>query len=182
MIVLKMLADAFHEGGWGMWPILFLLMITISIVIERAVFLRRAVIDKEKLVALLRSQISAGQHPGRDQGLLGQLDAAHPDRAVGPDARQSLGRGDQLGHGRGRSPRAAAAREADRLPGDARQPGDPRRPARDHHRSHQGVRRRRRRRPLAEGDPALEGDLGGDELHRLRPHHRHRRPGRRSPG
>ena len=88
MTVLKMLADAFHEGGWGMWPILFLLMITMSIVIERAVFLRRAVIDKEKLVALLRSQISAGQHPGRDQGLLGQLDAAHPHRAGGPDARQ----------------------------------------------------------------------------------------------
>src|ERR1017187_3590803 len=64
MIVLKMLADAFHEGGWGMWPILFLLMITISIVIERAVFLRRSVIDKEKLVALLRSQISAGNIQG----------------------------------------------------------------------------------------------------------------------
>src|SRR6059058_448576 len=64
MIVLKMLADAFHEGGWGMWPILFLLMITMSILIERAVYLRRAVIDKEKLVALLRSQISAGNIQG----------------------------------------------------------------------------------------------------------------------
>src|SRR6202142_2863517 len=64
MTVLKMLADAFHEGGWGMWPILFLLMITISILIERAVYLRRAVIDKEKLVALLRSQISAGNIQG----------------------------------------------------------------------------------------------------------------------
>jgi len=47
-----------------MWPILFLLMITISILIERAVYLRRAVIDKEKLVALLRSQISAGNIQG----------------------------------------------------------------------------------------------------------------------
>jgi len=64
MTVLKMLADAFHEGGWGMWPILFLLMITVSILIERAVYLRRAVIDKEKLVALLRSQISAGNIQG----------------------------------------------------------------------------------------------------------------------
>ena len=64
MTVLKMLADAFHEGGWGMWPILFLLMITFSILIERAVYLRRAVIDKEKLVALLRSQISAGNIQG----------------------------------------------------------------------------------------------------------------------
>src|SRR5215467_11803106 len=64
MIVLKMLADSFHEGGWGMWPILFLLMITISILIERAVYLRRSVIDKEKLVALLRSQIAAGNIQG----------------------------------------------------------------------------------------------------------------------
>src|SRR4029078_5952290 len=59
MTVLKILADGFHEGGWGMWPILTLLMITMAILIERAVFLRRAVIDKEKLGALLRSQISA---------------------------------------------------------------------------------------------------------------------------
>ena len=28
MTVLKILADGFHEGGWGMWPILVLLMIT----------------------------------------------------------------------------------------------------------------------------------------------------------
>ena len=60
MTVLKMLADAFHEGGWGMWPILFILMLTTSIVIERSVFLRRAVIDKEKLVG----QISAGNIQG----------------------------------------------------------------------------------------------------------------------
>src|SRR5204862_6440356 len=64
MTILKMLAYSFHEGGWGMWPILFILMLTLSIVIERAVFLRRAVIDKEKLVALLRSQISAGNIQG----------------------------------------------------------------------------------------------------------------------
>src|SRR4029078_4115647 len=64
MTVLKILADGFHEGGWGMCPILTLLMITMAILIERAVFLRRAVIDKEKLVALLRSQISAGNIQG----------------------------------------------------------------------------------------------------------------------
>jgi biopolymer transport protein ExbB/TolQ len=39
-------------------------MLTLSILIERAVFLRRSVIDKEKLVALLRSQISAGNIQG----------------------------------------------------------------------------------------------------------------------
>src|SRR3954464_12579300 len=64
MSVLKILADGFHEGGWGMWPILFLFMLTLSILIERAVYLRRAVIDKEKLQALLRSQISSGNIQG----------------------------------------------------------------------------------------------------------------------
>ena len=47
-----------------MWPILTLLMITVSIIVERAVVLRKAVIDKEKLLALLRSQISAGNIQG----------------------------------------------------------------------------------------------------------------------
>ena len=64
MTILKLLADAFHEGGWGMWPILTLLMITVSIITERAVVLRKAVIDKEKLLALLRSQISQGNIQG----------------------------------------------------------------------------------------------------------------------
>jgi len=64
MTVLKLLADAFHEGGWGMWPILAILMLTISIVTERAVILRKAVIDKDKLLALLRSQISQGNIQG----------------------------------------------------------------------------------------------------------------------
>src|SRR5688572_13585918 len=64
MTALKMLADGFHEGGWGMYLILIILMMTVSIIIERAVFLRKAVIDKEKLQALLRSQISAGNIQG----------------------------------------------------------------------------------------------------------------------
>jgi quercetin dioxygenase-like cupin family protein len=49
MTILKLLADAFHEGGWGMWPILFLLGLTAYIVIERAVFLRKAGIEDKHL-------------------------------------------------------------------------------------------------------------------------------------
>jgi biopolymer transport protein ExbB/TolQ len=64
MTVLKMLADAFHDGDWMMWPILIIMMLIIAISLERAVFLRKAVIDKEKLQALLRSQISAGNIQG----------------------------------------------------------------------------------------------------------------------
>jgi biopolymer transport protein ExbB/TolQ len=64
MTILKMLADAFHDGDWMMWPILVVMMLIIAITLERAVFLRKAVIDKEKLQALLRSQISAGNIQG----------------------------------------------------------------------------------------------------------------------
>jgi biopolymer transport protein ExbB len=64
MSILKMLADAFHDGDWMMWPILVVLMLIIAIALERAVYLRKAVIDKEKLQALLRSQISAGNIQG----------------------------------------------------------------------------------------------------------------------
>src|SRR5262249_62344709 len=57
MGALKLIADAFHEGGWPMWPILLLLVVSWGIFIERCVYLAKAGIDKEKLLALLKSQI-----------------------------------------------------------------------------------------------------------------------------
>jgi biopolymer transport protein ExbB len=64
MLVLKAIADAFYLGDIGMWPILFILMLTLAIIIERAVMLRKATVDKDKLMGLLRSQISAGNIQG----------------------------------------------------------------------------------------------------------------------
>jgi biopolymer transport protein ExbB/TolQ len=64
MSVLKLLADAFHEGGWGMWPIFFLSIAAVGIITERLVYLRRATIDKDKLVALLKQQVLAGNIQG----------------------------------------------------------------------------------------------------------------------
>jgi biopolymer transport protein ExbB/TolQ len=64
MSALKLIADAFHEGGWPMWPILALMMISWGIVIERIIYLKKAGIDKEKLLALLKSQIMAGNVQG----------------------------------------------------------------------------------------------------------------------
>jgi biopolymer transport protein ExbB/TolQ len=64
MSLLKGLADAFHEGGWPMWPILVLMIISWGITIERAITLRKAGIDKEKLLSLLKSQIMAGNIQG----------------------------------------------------------------------------------------------------------------------
>jgi biopolymer transport protein ExbB/TolQ len=64
MSILKAIADAFHEGGWPMWPILVLGIISTAIIIERIIYLRKAGIDKEKLLALLKSQIMAGNIQG----------------------------------------------------------------------------------------------------------------------
>jgi biopolymer transport protein ExbB len=64
MSVLKLLADAFHEGGWGMWPIFCLSVFAVGIITERVVFLRRSTIDKDKLLSLLKQQIMAGNIQG----------------------------------------------------------------------------------------------------------------------
>lgn len=61
---LKAIADAFHEGGFGMWPILVSLIFIIAIAVERAVFLFKASVDKDKLLALLKSQVMSGNVQG----------------------------------------------------------------------------------------------------------------------
>ena len=109
MTVLKLLADAFHEGGWGMWPILFLLMLTIAIIIERAVLPAQSGHRQGEAAGPAALADLRRQHPGRHQGLLGQLHPGDPHPPGGPDAGQPLGRRDRGGHGRGQPARAAAA-------------------------------------------------------------------------
>ena len=62
--MLTAISTAFHKGGWGMWPILFTSVITIAIIVERAVYLFRASVDKDKLLALLKSQVMSGNVQG----------------------------------------------------------------------------------------------------------------------
>jgi biopolymer transport protein ExbB len=64
MGMLKGISEAFHKGGWGMWLILIVSMITIAIIIERLVYLLKATIDKDKLLALLKSQVMSGNVQG----------------------------------------------------------------------------------------------------------------------
>ncbi len=64
MGILKSLAEAFHEGGWGMWPILATSIIIIAITVERSVYLFKASVDKDKLLALLKSQVMSGNVQG----------------------------------------------------------------------------------------------------------------------
>ena len=62
--MLTAISTAFHQGGWGMWPILFTSVVTIAIIVERAVYLFRASVDKDKLLALLKSQVMSGNVQG----------------------------------------------------------------------------------------------------------------------
>jgi biopolymer transport protein ExbB len=64
MGILKGISEAFHEGGWGMWPILVTSIIIIAIIVERAVYLFKASVDKDKLLALLKSQVMSGNVQG----------------------------------------------------------------------------------------------------------------------
>jgi biopolymer transport protein ExbB/TolQ len=47
-----------------MWPILFVSVLTIATIVERAVYLFRASVDKDKLLALLKSQVMSGNVQG----------------------------------------------------------------------------------------------------------------------
>src|SRR5690348_1546644 len=64
MGILKTLSEHFQEGGWGMWPILGTLIAIIAIIAERAVFLFKSSVDKDKLLALLKSQVMSGNVQG----------------------------------------------------------------------------------------------------------------------
>lgn len=64
MGILKSISEAFHEGGWGMWPILATSIIIIAVVVERTVYLLKASVDKDKLLALLKSQVMSGNVQG----------------------------------------------------------------------------------------------------------------------
>lgn len=54
------LAHAFEEGGWGMYPILFWLVLSIAIIAERAQFLYRCSINREIFLATMQKCILAG--------------------------------------------------------------------------------------------------------------------------
>ncbi|HWO23536.1 MAG TPA: MotA/TolQ/ExbB proton channel family protein [Kofleriaceae bacterium] len=47
-----------------MWPILFTSVLIIAIIVERSVYLFRASVDKDKLLALLKSQVMSGNVQG----------------------------------------------------------------------------------------------------------------------
>ena len=64
MGILQTISTAFHKGGWGMWLILVTSILTIAVIVERAVYLFKASVDKDKLLALLKSQVMSGNVQG----------------------------------------------------------------------------------------------------------------------
>ncbi|MBI4951976.1 MAG: MotA/TolQ/ExbB proton channel family protein [Myxococcales bacterium] len=52
--------EAFQEGGWGMYPILFWSVVTIGIIVERALYLFGSSINKEMFLATMQKCILAG--------------------------------------------------------------------------------------------------------------------------
>jgi len=58
------LMEHFQEGGWGMWPILALLAITVYITFDRWMVVSKAKVDVDKLMSLLKSQIVSGNIQG----------------------------------------------------------------------------------------------------------------------
>jgi biopolymer transport protein ExbB len=64
MGILQTISTAFHKGGWGMWLILITSILIIAVIVERAVYLFKASVDKDKLLALLKSQVMSGNVQG----------------------------------------------------------------------------------------------------------------------
>ncbi|MFH0899677.1 MAG: MotA/TolQ/ExbB proton channel family protein [Pseudomonadota bacterium] len=64
MGALRFFSEAFHKGGWGMWLILAVSIFIFAIIIERLVYLFKASVDKDKLLALLKSQVMSGNVQG----------------------------------------------------------------------------------------------------------------------
>ena len=58
------LMEHFQEGGWGMWPILALLAITVYITLDRFMYVSKSKVDVDKLMSLLKSQIVSGNIQG----------------------------------------------------------------------------------------------------------------------
>ena len=54
------LYESFKEGGWGMWPIVLWSILTIAVIVERAIFLYSSTINKDVFLATMQKCILAG--------------------------------------------------------------------------------------------------------------------------
>jgi biopolymer transport protein ExbB len=58
------IVEAFKEGGWGMYPILIICLITFYLIFDRVTYLAKSKINIEQLMAMIKSQLVAGNIRG----------------------------------------------------------------------------------------------------------------------
>ena len=61
---MQFILEMFKEGGWGMYPILVMLIMIIWITVDRILVLQRAKVDVNKLMGLIKAQIVQGNVRG----------------------------------------------------------------------------------------------------------------------
>ncbi len=57
---MRTLGQHFEEGGWGMYPILLFLVLSLGVIVERAIFLYKASINRDVFLATMQKCILAG--------------------------------------------------------------------------------------------------------------------------
>jgi biopolymer transport protein ExbB/TolQ len=57
---MRTLGHHFEEGGWGMYPILFFLVLSLGVIVERAIYLYKASINRDVFLATMQKCILAG--------------------------------------------------------------------------------------------------------------------------
>lgn len=52
--------EAFKEGGWGMYPILFLSVVAVGVTVDRTWYLVRSSMDKKRFLGLMQTLVTQG--------------------------------------------------------------------------------------------------------------------------
>lgn len=61
------IAEAFKEGGWGMWPILVIFIISLILTLERTLYLLKASFETKNFINQVANMISSGNVAGAVQ-------------------------------------------------------------------------------------------------------------------
>ena len=110
---------SFNDGGWGMYPIVFWSIVTIGVIVERAIVLySQSSINKNMFLASMQKCILAGDIAKADQDVLRRQRAVGADRPGRSCQGESSGR--RSSGGDGRSGACARFPESRRVPATSR--------------------------------------------------------------
>jgi biopolymer transport protein ExbB len=57
---IALINEAFKEGGWGMYPILFLSVVAVGVTVDRTWYLVRSSMDKKRFLGLMQTLVTQG--------------------------------------------------------------------------------------------------------------------------